>query len=142
MNIFGSDMVQIDMINVCAGFQIVGHTRRRYDEVNGKGGVCGQSLTVAGGSGKGLTGRLQTPAFIELADLFVNLKEPASAWDSVGFQGRGDGQADGFLRAAAVGYHQVGGHGVQASANAFRRGVIGLQINGGVNWFWHPCILL
>ena len=62
---------------------------------------------------------------VDLPDLLHDLKQPGSAGNAEGFQGRGDRKADGFVGAAGVGHHQIGGHGIQPPLDALHGGVEG-----------------
>ena len=70
-----------------------------------------------------MPGGAPLPPGVHLRHLLHHLKEPGAARDAVGLQGGGDGQADGFARAALVRHHQIGGHGVQSPLHTLHTGV-------------------
>ena len=70
------------------------------------------------------------PLRVDLFDLPHDLKEPRSAWNAVGFEGRGDRQADGFLRPGSICHDQVGGQRIEMPGGALGACIIRLQING------------
>ena len=70
-----------------------------------------------------MAGGAPLPPGVHLRHLLHHLKEPGAARDAIGFQRGGDGQADGFFRAAFIRHHQIGGHGVQTSLHALYTGV-------------------
>ena len=70
------------------------------------------------------------PLCVDLFNLLYDFKEPRSAGNAVGFEGRGDRQTDGFLCPRSVCHDQVGGQWIKMTGGALGACVIGLQING------------
>ena len=97
----------------------MGHLGRRDQVVNSQLRRGLELFEIKRGAGELSPRRGKLPQGVGLFHLLHHFKKPGPAGDAVGFEGRGHRKADGFLRPAGVGHHQVGGHGVQPPFRAF-----------------------
>ena len=74
---------------------------------------------------------------IDGGDLLNNLKEAGTARDTVGFEGGGNGQADGFFGSGGISNDEIGGEGIQSAFDAFHRGEEGFEIDSEVSPLFH-----
>ena len=69
-----------------------------------------------------------------------HFKKPSPPGNAIGFQGRCNRQAYGFVRPAFVCHHQVGIHGVQPPLPAFHRSIEAFQVNGNIGSLLHASV--
>ena len=113
MDVFGGDVLQIHPVHLCTDRHIMGHP-----------GFCGDEIDL-----------LQMPvaAFgVDHLQALLDLEEARPAGDAEGFQGGGDRQADGFVGAGLVGYHQPRRERIQSARDALGRSVKRLQVDGDI----------
>ena len=145
VDVFRSDIVQINVIDFCAAFHIMCHLGRSCQKVNGKFRMSRQLSGIAGFSGKPVRREAELPLFVGLLHFLDHLKQPCPSGNPVGLQGRGNGETYGFLRAAAVSDHKIGGHRIEAALHTLDRRIKRFQIYGNVSFFFHQqnsCIIL
>ena len=132
VDILGGDVLKVDLIDAGAVLHVVGHAGRGDDVVHGQGGVSHQ-LVLAVGLTREAAARGSLAALgVDLFDPTDGLKEAGAAGYAVAFEGGGDRQADGLFGAGGVGHQEIGAHGVEASLDAFHRGVEGFQVDGDI----------
>ena len=128
MDILRRHILQVHIVDLGAGFHILSHLGRGYNIVDSQLRMGFQLGIIVGCPCEGATGSLALALCIGLLDLLHYLKEPRPAGDAVLLQSRRNGKADGFLRAAQIRHHKVGGHGVQVSLHTLDAGVKAFQI--------------
>ena len=110
---------------------------RGNDVIDGEGGLPLQSRGEVGAAGKPAAGGLLPPLGIDGGDLLNNLKEAGTARDTVGFEGGGNCQADGFFGSGGISNDEIGGEGIQSALDTFHRGKEGFEIDGEVGTLFH-----
>ena len=115
MDVLGGGVFQVYLIDLCAPVDIVGHSWPGHNVIQSQPGVALYLRVVPG-------------------------QEPCPAGDAIGFQGRGDGQTDGLFRTPLIGYHKVGGHGIQAPFHTLHGGVKALEVAAEIALFFHAFI--
>ena len=132
MNILRRRVPGIDIIYSGAVINVMGHAGLGHDIVQLQMRITRQLTGQAGFAGEVPAPDPATAAGILRLYLLHHLKQPGPAGNAVGLQRRGDGQADGFFRAAAVSHHKAGVQRVQPPLHALHRGIEGLQVNGDI----------
>ena len=117
-HIFGGHVFQIDVIDFCAPFDIMGHPGWGNHVIQGQFRVRFHARVMPGGAGELPSWSVPPPLGVHLRHPLYYLEQPCAAGDAIGFQGRCDRQTDGFLCPALVRHHKIGGQGVQAALNA------------------------
>ena len=125
MNVLRGDIAQVDAVNLRAGMHIKGHSGERCQVIQGQGGIPPEGFRVRGFPGEGFARGQEAAVGVDLRHLLHHLKEPGPPGNAVGFQGGGHCQAYGFLRPAGIGYHEMGGQGVQPPLHALHGGIKG-----------------
>ena len=132
MNILRGHISGIDVIYSGAVINIKRHTGLGHNIVQLQMRVTGQLTGQAGAAGEVPAPEPATAAGILRFHLLHHLKQPGPAGNTVGLQRRGDRQADGLFRAAAVSHHKAGVQRVQPPLYTLHRGIEGLQVNGDI----------
>ena len=65
----------------------------------------------------------------DMLDISRNVLDSAPVLDAQCLHGRRNGQADRIFRSVRVCHNQIGGHGIQATGNAFHGGIKALPID-------------
>ena len=125
VDVLRGDVFEVNIVDGRAGLHIKRHLRGRDDVVDLQFPVLAQFIVIVGFAGEGAPGSGIPAQCVDLPDLLHHLEQSGAAGDAEGFQGRGDRKADGFVGAAGVGHHQIGGHGVQPPLDALHGGVEG-----------------
>lgn len=132
MNILGGDILQIDLINAGTDSNIAGHLRRSGDIVHSQIRAVFEQCIIPGGAVQFIARNLHLAHGIDLGQSLLYLEQSYSSRNPIGFQRRGDGQADRFIGAASVSYHKVGSQRIQASLDTFYGSVKRFQVDGNV----------
>ena len=132
MNILRGHIPGIDIIYSGAVINVVGHAGLGHDIVQLQMRVTVQLAGQTGFAGKVPSPKPTTAAGILRLYLLHHFKQPGPAGNAVGLQRRGNSQADGLFRAAAVSHHKAGVQRVQPPLYTLHRGIEGLQVNGDI----------
>ena len=104
MDVLGGNVLEIDLVDLRAHFHVQGHPRDGDLEAQGQVRILPDFRIVGGFAGEPC---LPGPGGIDLPDLLLYLEEPSPPGDAVGFERRGYGEADGFVRPGSIGHHEV-----------------------------------
>ena len=129
VDVVGSDITQVDVVDARTIAYVQPHARRRHMVGDHPVGMRRQQ----GGIGR-LGGHDATtptlPLVVEGADALDHLEQTRPTRQSIGFQRRGDSQADGLLRARGIGHNQMRGQRVETPLHTLDRGVERLEVDG------------
>ena len=137
VDVLRRDVLQVDVVDARAVFDVVCHARRRGDiggRQRGRGRELGGVVRFAG---KGMAGGVHAPHGVDLFDALHHLEQPRAARDAIGLERGRHGKADGLFRAAGVCNDKVGGKRVQPALDALHRGVKGFQVDCDIGAFGH-----
>ena len=126
MDILGSNVFEIDIIDPSAVFHIVSHPRRRGNITESQRRVSCKFNGVIRFAVKFMTRCIVFALPIDLLNLLDNLKQSCSAGDTVGFQRRRNRKADGFLGPADICNHKIGRQRIKPAR---------YTLNGGIKAF-------
>ena len=112
MDILRRHILQVHIVDLRAGFHILGHLRRGDHIVDGQLRMGFQLGVIVGCPGEGATRSLALTQGIGLLYLLHHLKESRPAGDTVLLQSWRNSKADGLFCAAQIRHNKVGGHGV------------------------------
>ena len=132
VDVLRGDVAQVDAVDVAADLHVMCHPGRGDDVVELQGRVTLQLRVDAAPGAEALSRRIPAPVGVDASDCLHDLEQPCAPRNAVGFEGRGDGQADGLLRAARIGYDQMRVECIQAPVHALYGGVEGLQVDGDI----------
>ena len=111
-------MLKVHAVDAGAPVDVVGHSGRGYDIVEGQRRIS-PHLRVVGRSAGELPARdIPLPLVIDLLDPLDHLKQPGPAGNAISLQGRCDRQTDGLFSAAQVRHHEVGVQWIQPTLDA------------------------
>ena len=123
MDILGSNVFEIDIIDSGAVFHIVSHSRRCCDIAESQGGVSCEHGGVIRFAIEFMMRCIVFTLSIDLLNLLDNFKQSCSAGDTVGFQRRRNRKADGFLGSCDISHHKIGRQRIKTARDAFHRGI-------------------
>ena len=123
MDILGSNVFEIDIIDPSAVFHIVSHSRRCGNIAESQGGVSFKFYGVIRFAIEFMTRRLVFALPIDLLNLLDNLKQSCSAGDTVSFQRRRNRKADGFLGSCDISHHKVCGKRIKPERYTLNGGI-------------------
>ena len=123
MDILGSNVFEIDIIDPSAVFHIVSHSRRCGNIAESQGGVSFKFYSVIRFAIEFMTRRLVFALPIDLLNLLDNLKQSCSAGDTISFQRRRYRKTDGFLGSCNISHHKIGRQRIKPARDAFHRGI-------------------
>ena len=126
MDILGSNVFEIDIIDSGAVFHIVSHSRRCCDIAESQGGVSCEHGGVIRFAIEFMMRCIVFTLPIDLLNLLDNFKQSCSAGDTVGFQRRRNRKADGFLGPADICNHKIGRQRIKPAR---------YTLNGGIKAF-------
>ena len=141
-HILRGNVSHVNGINAGTVVHVPCHLGRCNEEIHPQCGIGLQISESVGTAGEFSTWGNRLTLGIHVPHFLLYLKQPWAAGNPQTFQGRGDSQANGFVRAAFVRYHQVGVQRIKPPFPALHRGIEGLQVNGDVSAFPHPLRLL
>ena len=119
MDVLRSDIFEINLVDLCADFDIMRHLRWCDVIVNRQFRMRFQLSVIAGRAGKLLVRSFCFAFFICFLNLLNYLKQAGTSWNPISFQGRRDSKADGFFSTAGVCNHKIGSHRVKISFPTF-----------------------
>ena len=132
MHVFGRDVLQVGVVNLCADFDVVRHARRCGYVVEFPIGMRGEFVGVAGFAGElrdaGASSALVVDEFYFLDDF----KQSRPARYAVCFERWSYGKADCLVGARGVGYYEVGFQWVKSERHTFCRCVERFEVDGYV----------
>ena len=123
MDILGSNVFEIDIIDPSAVFHIVCHSRRCCDITESQGGISCEQGGVIRFAVEFMTRCIVFTLPIDLLNLLDYLKQSCSAWDTVGFQRRRNRKADGFLSSCDTSHHKICGKRIKPARYALNGGI-------------------
>jgi len=123
MDILGSNVFEIDIINPSAVFHIVSHPRRRGNITESQGGVSCKFNGVIRFAIEFMTRCIVFALPIDLLNLLDYFKQSCSAGNTVGFQRRRNRKADGFLGSADICNHKIGCQRIKPPSHTFNGGI-------------------
>ena len=132
MDVLRGYVFQVYAVDTGAIINIVGHARRRHQIAQGLFGVRSQVTTVGGLALQLIARGIAPPLGVDLPHALHYLEQPRTTADTIGLERRRYCQADGFLRSAGVGHHQIGSQWVEAPLHALYRGVERLEVDGNI----------
>ena len=123
MDILGSNVFEIDIIDPSAVFHIVSHSRRCCDITESQGGGSFKFYGVIRFAVEFMTRCIVFTLPIDLFNLLDYLKQSCSAGDTVSFQRRRNRKADGFLCPADICNHKIGRQRIKPARYALNGGI-------------------
>ena len=123
VDILGSNIFQIDIIYPGADLHVMRHSRRCGDECQLGRRVFNKLGTKIRFMAEAMPGSLVFALGVDFAHLLNCLKKSRPAGDPIGFEGRGDGETDGFLRPRRVGDNKVCVQRVKTPVDTFDRSI-------------------
>ena len=126
MDILGSNVFEIDIIDPSAVFHIVSHSRRCGNITESQGWVSCEHGGVIRFAIEFMTRCIVFALPIDLLNLLDNFKQSCSAGDTVSFQRRRNRKADGFLGSADICNHKIGRQRIKPAR---------YTLNGGIKAF-------
>lgn len=110
----------------------MGHARRGNDEVELEVGVFLQGVGAGTLAKESAEGCLALAGGVDGADFLINFKKAGTTGQTVGFEGRADGEADSFVSAAGVGDYEMSVEGVETTFDALDGSVEAFEIDAGI----------
>ena len=126
MDILRRDILQIDIIDFGALFQIKSHARRSRNIGHRKLRMGIKLMFIIGFPDKLMAGGRLSSLCIDFLYGLNDLKQPGSSGNTVFFQGRCDREADCFLRLPRIRNNQIRRQRVQLPADTLHGGIKGL----------------
>lgn len=139
VDVFRRDILQIDLVYSCAIVDIIGHPRRSYEIIQLKFRTSLQFLVKMRLACKCPIPDVLSSLTIDFIHFLYHLEQPGTATHSVGFQGWGNCEADGFIGTAFVSNDQICSQRIKATFHTLDRCVERLQVDGYVGSLLHRC---
>ena len=131
-NVLRRHEFQVNRVDFAADPHVLGHSRRRFYEVDFERGVFLQLREVVGFPGKFPALEQVLAALVRLVDALNCLEKARPSRNSERFQRRRDSEADSLLGAALVRNNKIRCERIPAARNALHRGVERLEIDRNI----------
>ena len=141
VNVFGSNIFKIHVVNPCADLHILCHLRRCNDIRDSKLRSSLQLGVVVRFAYERSLGGVPLPLIVDRLDFLHDLKQARSARHTVAFQRRGDRKANCFFCSAFIGNDQVCCHRVQSTLHTFNGGIERFKVDCNIASFFHRLCL-
>ena len=137
IDVLRRNMLEVHAVDAGAPVNIVGHSGRGHDIVQGQRRISPHLRVVGGSAGELLARCVPLPLGIDLLDPLDYFKQSGPAGNAIGFQGRCDRQANGLFGAAEIRYYEVGLQWIQPTLNALHTCIKRFQITANVGSLLH-----
>ena len=132
VNVFGGDVAEVDLVDASAVLDVVSHSWRCGDVVDGQFGMGFELVVVGRLAAEAVAGSVELSVLVDFAQSLHDFEEACAASDAVGFECWRDGEADGLLGARGVGHHEVGGERIEPTFGALDGGIERFEVDGDI----------